>query len=100
MDETSFHAFSLKNKQKNAKKCKISVDLVGYTDYNVGMPGQRAANKKQFTAAFTVDELKSIDEAAKREGITRTEFLRRAAHLLLNKDEATKTNNNNTESEK
>ena len=73
---------------------------MGYTDYNVGMPGQRAANKKQFTAAFTVDELKSIDEAAKREGITRTEFLRRAAQLLLDKTDEAKTNNTNKESEK
>lgn len=52
---------------------------MGYTCYYVGMPGQRATNKKQFTAAFTKDELAAIDAAAARLGITRTEFLRRAA---------------------
>ncbi len=43
------------------------------------MPGQRATNKKQFTAAFTKEELAAIDDAASRLGVTRTEFLRRAA---------------------
>lgn len=43
------------------------------------MPGQRATNKKQFTAAFTKEELAAIDSAAVRLGLTRTEFLRRAA---------------------
>jgi len=47
------------------------------------MPGQRATNKKQFTAAFTRDELNAIDAAAARQGITRTEFLRRAAMLQV-----------------
>ncbi len=43
------------------------------------MPGQRATNKKQFTAAFTREELSAIDAEAARLGISRTEFLRRAA---------------------
>lgn len=43
------------------------------------MPGQRATDKKQFTAAFKKDELAAIDAAAARQGLTRTEFLRRAA---------------------
>lgn len=43
------------------------------------MPGQRATNKRQFTAAFTKEELAAIDAAAARLGVTRTEFLRRAA---------------------
>ena len=47
--------------------------------YSPVMPGQRATNKKQFTAAFTKDELAAIDAAAARLGVTRTEFLRRAA---------------------
>jgi len=43
------------------------------------MPGQRATDKKQFTAAFKKAELAAIDAAAARLGLTRTEFLRRAA---------------------
>lgn len=43
------------------------------------MPGQRATDKKQFTAAFKKDELNAIDTVAARLGLTRTEFLRRAA---------------------
>lgn len=43
------------------------------------MPGQRATDKKQFTAAFKKDELNAIDAIAARLGLTRTEFLRRAA---------------------
>lgn len=55
------------------------VDKVGYTCYIVVMPGQRATDKKQFTAAFKKAELAAIDAAAARLGLTRTEFLRRAA---------------------
>ena len=61
------------------KKYKIGVELVGYTCYYMGMPGQRATDKKQFTAAFKKEELAAIDAAAARLGLTRTEFLRRAA---------------------
>ena len=56
-----------------------------FTEYNADMPGKRASNKRQFTAAFPVDELRAIDEAARSAGITRTDFLRRAASLLLAK---------------
>lgn len=50
------------------------------------MPGQRATNKRQFTAAFTKDELAAIDAAAARLGVTRTEFLRRAAMRQVQKE--------------
>lgn len=43
------------------------------------MPGVRATNKKQFTAAFQRSELDDIDKLAKKLGFTRTELLRRAA---------------------
>jgi hypothetical protein len=43
------------------------------------MPGQRATDKRQFTAAFKKEELAAIDSMAARLGLTRTEFLRRAA---------------------
>lgn len=43
------------------------------------MPNKRADNKKQFTAAFRREELARIDALAQKLGITRTEFLRRAA---------------------
>ncbi len=43
------------------------------------MPNKRADNKKQFTAAFRREELDRIDALAQKLGITRTEFLRRAA---------------------
>ncbi len=49
------------------------------TCYDVGMPNQRATNKKQFTAAFDKAELAAIDNEARKLGITRTEFLRMAA---------------------
>lgn len=47
------------------------------------MPGVRATDKKQFTAAFKKDELEKIDAEARKMGITRTEFLRRAAAQFL-----------------
>ncbi len=50
------------------------------------MPGQRATNKRQFTAAFTKDELAAIDAAAAKLGVTRTEFLRRAAMREVKKE--------------
>lgn len=54
------------------------------------MPGVRATDKKQFTAAFKKDELEKIDAEARRMGITRTEFLRRAAAQFLKEWEDSK----------
>lgn len=47
------------------------------------MPNQRAANKKQFGITLTKEEIDRIDEAAKAAGLTRTEFMRRAALAAL-----------------
>ena len=57
----------------------VDVDSGRFTYDLNAMPGQRASNKKQFTAAFTKEELAKIDEMANKMGISRTEFLRRAA---------------------
>ncbi len=72
---------------------KNLVDKVGYTSYDTHMPSQRASNKKQFTAAFTKDELAQIDKMAKELGITRTEFLRRAAMEAVQAELKTKKEN-------
>ena len=58
------------------------------------MPGQRATNKRQFTAAFTKDELAAIDAAAERLSLTRTEFLRRAAMYQVKLEQLKKKNEN------
>lgn len=47
------------------------------------MPNQRAANKKQFGITLTKEEIDRIDEAARAAGLTRTEFMRRAALAAL-----------------
>lgn len=47
------------------------------------MPNKRADDKKQFTAAFRKEELARIDALAQKLGITRTEFLRKAAEEAL-----------------
>ena len=51
------------------------------------MPNQRAANKKQFGITLTKEEIDRIDEAAKAAGLTRTEFMRRAALAALAAEE-------------
>ena len=56
----------------------------------MGMPGQRASDKKQFTAAFKKEELDAIDYVASRLGLTRTEFLRRAAMREVKLEQAKK----------
>lgn len=43
------------------------------------MPNHRAANKKQFGITLKKDEVDRIDAAARAAGLTRTEFMRRAA---------------------
>ncbi len=50
------------------------------------MPNQRASNKRQFGVTLTVEELKAIDEAAKKMQVTRTEFIRLASLKLLQKE--------------
>lgn len=64
---------------KRLKKVKWGIDAAYPSCYDVGMPNQRATNKKQFTAAFDKAELAAIDNEARKLGITRTEFLRMAA---------------------
>lgn len=58
------------------------------------MPNQRAANKKQFGITLTKEEIAKIDAAAKAAGLTRTEFMRRAALAMVVKGnkETTKEN--------
>ena len=51
------------------------------------MPNQRAANKQQFGITFNKEDLAAIDAAAKAEGITRTEFILRAAKKYLEASE-------------
>ena len=51
------------------------------------MPNQRAANKKQFGITLTKEEIDRIDAAAAAAGMTRTEFMRRAALAALAKDD-------------
>lgn len=51
--------------------------------YSTVMPNKRADDKKQFTAAFRKEELARIDAFAQKLGITRTEFLRKAAEEAL-----------------
>lgn len=50
------------------------------------MPNQRASNKKQFGVTLSKDELSKIDEVAKKMGITRTEFIRRATLAFINQE--------------
>ena len=49
----------------------------------MGMPNQRAVNKKQFGITLTKEEVARIDAAAKEAGLTRTEFMRQAALAAL-----------------
>lgn len=45
-------------------------------------------NKKQVTVAIDRKLLAEVEEAARRQGVTRVEFLRRAAEEKLKRDEA------------
>lgn len=46
-------------------------------------PNQRATDKQQFGITLKKDELAKIDKSAKRLGLTRTEFMRRASLKLV-----------------
>lgn len=71
---------------------------VGHTScYIVVMPNQRAVNKKQFGITLTKEEVARIDAAAQSAGMTRTEFMRKAAMAAI---EAEKDNNGTTREEK
>ena len=55
------------------------------------MPNQRAANKRQFGITLTKEEVAKIDAAAKKAGVTRTEFIRRSVGKALKEQSPEKT---------
>lgn len=67
------------------KKDKKSIDRLDTPCYSMGMPNQRAANKKQFGVTLTKEEVARIDAAAAALGMTRTEFIRQSALAALAK---------------
>ena len=58
-------------------------------------PNQRATDKQQFGITLKKDELAKIDKSAKRLGLTRTEFMRRASLNLVDAVQNNKINPNN-----